>query len=41
MFIKCPKCKKETEINIIKAVDFEGEVFKCDHCGYHFRYAKR
>ena len=39
--INCPKCKKETDINIMDAVDEEGEVFKCKHCGYHFRFAQR
>lgn len=38
-YVKCPKCKKETEIDISKAVDEEGEVFSCQHCGYLFRYA--
>ena len=39
--INCPKCKKETDINISDAVDEEGEVFICKHCGYHFRFATR
>lgn len=38
--IKCVKCGRETEINISNAIDADGEVFKCNHCGYPFRYAK-
>jgi DNA-directed RNA polymerase subunit RPC12/RpoP len=38
--IKCAKCGKETEIDISKAIDADGEVLKCNHCGYPFRYAK-
>ena len=39
--VKCPKCGQDTEINIAKAVDEEGEVFKCEHCGFHFRYTEK
>lgn len=39
--VKCPKCKEDTEINISRAIDEEGEVFRCVHCGYPFRYAKK
>lgn len=39
--INCPKCKKETEINLSKAVDADAEVFKCQHCGYKFRYTHK
>lgn len=38
--VKCVKCGKETEINLHNALDEEGEVFKCQHCGYMFRYTK-
>lgn len=38
--IKCVKCGRETEIDISKAIDADGEVFKCNHCGYPFRYTK-
>lgn len=38
--IKCVKCGRETEIDISKSIDADGEVFKCNHCGYPFRYAK-
>ena len=38
--IKCVNCGNETEINIANAIDSEGEVFKCDHCGYPFRYVE-
>jgi len=36
--VKCPKCGKENEIDIAKAVDEEGETFSCKECGYVFRY---
>ena len=38
--IKCPKCNKETTINIAKATDENGEEFRCENCGYIFRYVK-
>jgi len=37
--IKCPKCHQDTEINLAHAADEDGEVFRCEHCGYPFRYA--
>lgn len=40
-FIKCPKCNGDVEINIANAVDTEGEVFKCEHCGYLLRYTDK
>lgn len=39
--IKCVNCGKETKVDIAKAVDIEGEVFRCEHCGYLFRYADK
>ena len=39
MVIKCPKCKQETEFTISDAQDEDGEVFRCKHCGWLFRYA--
>jgi predicted RNA-binding Zn-ribbon protein involved in translation (DUF1610 family) len=39
--IKCPKCEAEVEINISKAIDEHGEVFKCPKCKYEFRYATK
>ena len=41
MKINCPKCHKETEFFLSDAVDEHGEVFKCQHCGFYFRYATR
>ena len=41
MIINCPKCKEPTEFTISDAVDSEGEVFKCRHCGYLFRYTEK
>ena len=38
--IECPKCKKLTTLNIANTIDEEGEVFKCEHCGWPFRYVK-
>lgn len=40
-YIPCPKCKKEVEINIKNAIDEEGEVFHCPHCGWDFRYTTK
>lgn len=39
--IKCVRCGRDTEIDISKAIDENGEVFKCKHCGLEFRYAKK
>ena len=36
--VKCPKCGQDVKIDIANAIDENGEVFKCDHCGYPFRY---
>ena len=41
MKITCPKCGKKTEFTICDAVDENGEVFRCKHCGYHFIYTIR
>lgn len=40
-YVKCVKCGHETSIDISKAIDANGEVFRCEHCGYPFRYAKK
>jgi len=37
--IKCPKCDSKVLIDIAKAVDEHGELFKCNNCNYTFRYA--
>lgn len=37
--ITCPVCNKTVSINISKAIDEEGETFKCPHCKKYFRYA--
>ena len=31
--IKCPVCQSEVEINLAKAVDENGEVYRCNKCG--------
>ena len=41
MVIKCPKCHKDVEIDIAKAIDENGEVFMCPHCKFKFRYTRR
>jgi uncharacterized protein YbaR (Trm112 family) len=41
MIVKCPKCHRDTEIDIAKAIDENGEVFLCDHCKYPFRHTDR
>ena len=40
MTINCPKCKKKTSFQLNEAVDELGEVFKCEHCGWLFRFVK-
>lgn len=39
--IKCVFCGNETEIDIANAIDEDGEVFTCEHCGKPFRYAEK
>jgi transcription elongation factor Elf1 len=36
--INCPKCQKETSVDINRAVDEDAEVYVCQHCGFVFRY---
>ena len=39
--VKCINCGHDVEINIAKAVDEDGEEFRCDNCGFIFRYTKK
>ena len=39
--VNCPRCGRENIIDISKAVDENGEVFRCEGCGYHFRYTNK
>lgn len=39
--IKCPKCKKEVEIDIAHSVSEDGEVFMCPYCKWKFRYVQK
>ena len=36
--VKCPKCKKEVVIKIQNSISEDGEVYRCHHCGWDFRY---
>lgn len=37
--IVCPKCGQNTSFNIMSdAIDEEGEVYRCQHCGWPFHY---
>jgi DNA-directed RNA polymerase subunit RPC12/RpoP len=36
--IKCPKCRKETSFELRDAIDEEGEIYRCQHCGWPFHY---
>ena len=37
--IICPKCGQDTSFNIMSdAIDEEGEVYRCQHCGWPFHY---
>lgn len=38
MKINCPKCQKETEFFVNNSISEDGEVFRCQHCGWPFRY---
>ncbi len=39
MTIKCPKCGKETAFEPERdAIDDEGEIYRCQHCGWLFHY---
>jgi transposase-like protein len=38
--VKCPKCKSDVPLDISKAVDADGEVFRCKNCNYLFRYVE-
>ena len=38
--VKCVKCGNNVEIDIAKAVDEDGEEFRCPNCGFIFRYVK-
>lgn len=39
--IKCPKCYEDVEIDIAHSVSEDGEVFRCPHCGWYFRYVDK
>lgn len=39
--VKCVRCGHENEINIAKAVDTQGEEFRCENCGLIFRYTNK
>lgn len=41
MEVKCVKCGNNVELDISKAIDENGEVFLCPHCGLTFRYAEK
>jgi len=34
----CPKCNNLITIDISKALDSEGTIFKCDNCNYKIMY---
>lgn len=38
MVIQCPKCHKETEFFTQTSISEDGEVYRCQHCGWPFRY---
>jgi len=41
MEVKCVKCGGDVKIDISNAIDENGEVFICHHCGMIFRYAEK
>lgn len=38
--IKCPRCKTDVDIDISRAIDMDGEIFRCDNCGFPFMYTE-
>ena len=34
--VKCPKCNQDNVLDIAHAIDENGEVFRCKHCGFPF-----
>ena len=38
MKINCPKCHEETEFFLNNSISEDGEVYRCKHCGWPFRY---
>ena len=41
MKIKCPKCGKETSIDLSSSVSDDGEVYRCNNCNWSFRYVDK
>jgi predicted RNA-binding Zn-ribbon protein involved in translation (DUF1610 family) len=39
--INCPKCKEPTSFELGDAIDELGEVYRCEHCGWPFRYVEK
>ena len=39
--INCPSCENPVEINIFKAIDELGEIYRCPKCGKDFIYARQ
>ena len=37
--VVCPKCGQETQFDMqFDAIDDEGEIYRCQHCGWPFLY---
>ena len=35
----CPKCGRQTSFDLPRdAIDEEGEIYRCQHCGWPFHY---
>lgn len=39
--VKCFGCGNDVEIDIAKAIDEEGETFRCPSCGQIFRFVDK
>lgn len=39
--VNCPKCGKEFNTDISKAIDSEGEVYMCPKCSFKFRFVEK
>lgn len=38
--VKCPKCGRDCNIDIAKAIDENGEIFQCPYCKFRFVYTE-
>ena len=39
MTIKCPKCGKQTSVELKDSISEDGEIFRCTYCHWPFMYS--